>query len=254
MLKAFRDTWLVFRRYFGRSLSSPLYMGVSLAQPLLYLVLFAPLLKSVAAMPGFPAGGAYNVFVPGLLVQLGLFSATSGGWSLIAELRAGIVERMRVTPVSRTALLLGRTLRDVAMLLMQAALITAAAVPFGLTLRLPGVLLAFALMALIAVLMASVSYAAALWIKDENTFGAIVFSATLPLMLLSGVLLPISLAPSWLQAVAHANPLLYAVEAERALFADQVFTATVGKGFAAVGVLALVTVVAAARAFGRAVA
>jgi len=253
-MKTLRDTWFVFRRYAGRSLTSPLYMGVSLAQPLLYLVLFAPLLKSVTAVPGFPGGGAYNVFVPGLLVQLGLFSATSGGWSLIAELRAGIIERMRVTPASRTALLLGRTLRDIAMLVMQAALIVGAAVPFGLSLRLPGVLLAFGLMAAIALLMASVSYAAALWLKDENTFGAIVFSATLPLMLLSGVLLPISLAPGWLQTVADFNPLLYAVEAQRALFANNVADVTVLKGFAAVGGLAVIAVVAAARTFGRAVA
>src|SRR5215469_4524436 len=248
------DTWTVFRRYFAKSVSSIPYMGVSLAQPLLYLVLFAPLLKSVTAVPGFPGGGAYNVFVPGLLVQLGLFSATSGGWSLIAELRAGIIERMRVTPASRTALLLGRTLRDIAMLVMQAGLIVGAAVPFGLSLRLPGVLLAFGLMAAIALLMASVSYAVALRLKDENTFGAIVFSATLPLMLLSGVLLPISLAPGWLQTVAKANPLLYAVEAQRALFANHVADATVIKGFLAVGILALAASWASARSFGRAVA
>jgi len=109
-------------------------------------------------------------------------------------------------------------------------------------------------MAAIALLMASVSYAAALWLKDENTFGAIVFSATLPLMLLSGVLLPISLAPGWLQTVADFNPLLYAVEAQRALFANNVADVTVLKGFAAVGGLAVIAVVAAARTFGRAVA
>jgi ABC-2 type transport system permease protein len=253
-MRVLSDTWFVFQRYFGRTVTNPLYMGVSLAQPVVYLVLFAPLLKSVANVPGFPGGGAYNVFVPGLLVQLGLFSATSGGWSLIAELKAGIVERMRVTPASRTALLLGRTLRDIVMLLLQAGLIVAVAVPFGLSLRLPGVLLAFALMAAIALLMASISYAAALWLKDENTFGAIVFSATLPLMLLSGVLLPISLAPAWLQTVADFNPLLYAVEAQRSLFANHVADVSVLKGFAAIGGIAAITVATAARAFGRAVA
>src|SRR5215469_13056743 len=128
------DTWTVFRRYFAKSVSSIPYMGVSLAQPVVYLVLFAPLLKSVASVPGFPGGGAYNVFVPGLLVQLSLFGVTSGGWGLIAEVRAGIIERMRVTPVSRVSLLLGRTLRDVVMLLMQAMLIVVAALPFGLSL------------------------------------------------------------------------------------------------------------------------
>ncbi|HEX2645772.1 MAG TPA: ABC transporter permease, partial [Candidatus Dormibacteraeota bacterium] len=151
------DSWNVFRRYFGKSLSSLPYMGVSLAQPLLYLILFAPLLKSISSVPGFPGGGAYNVFVPGLLVQLGLFSATSGGWSLIAEVKAGIIERMRVTPASRSALLLGRTLRDVVMLIVQAGVIVVGSIPFGLTLRLPGVLLAFVLMTLIALLMASIS-------------------------------------------------------------------------------------------------
>ncbi len=253
-MKLVRDTWIVFRRYFGKSLSSLPYMGVSLAQPVLYLVLFAPLLNSVADMPGFPGGGAYNGFVPGLLVQLGLFSATSGGWGLIAEVRAGVIERLRVTPASRGALLLGRTLRDVIMLVVQAALIVMASVPFGLTLRLPGLLLAFGLMALIALLMASISYAAALWLRDENTFGAIVFSSTLPLLLLSGVLLPMSLAPTWLQHVAVFNPLLYAVDAQRALFANQISDVSVLKGFLAVGGLAVFAVAAAARSFGRAVA
>lgn len=253
-MRILRDTWIVFRRYAGRTLTSPLYIGVSLAQPVLYLFLFAPLLKSVAGVPGFPGGGAYNVFVPGLLVQLSLFGVTSGGWGLIAEVRAGIIERMRITPVSRLSLLLGRTLRDIVMLVLQAMLIVGAALPFGLSLAWPGILLAFVLMAEIALLMASVSYAAALWLRDENTFGAIVFSATLPLMLLSGVLLPISLAPSWLQAVANANPLLYAVEAQRALFANHVADASVLKGFLAVGVLALTAAWASARSFGRAVA
>lgn len=248
------DTWLVFRRYMGKSLSSLLYMGVSLAQPALYLLLFAPLLKSVAGVPGFPQGGAYNVFVPGLLVQLGLFGATSGGWALIAEVRAGVIERLRVTPASRLALLLGRTLRDIVMLLLQAAIIVGASVPFGLALRLPGVLFACVLMALIALLMATLSLAIALVLRDENTFGAIVFSSSLPLLLLSGVLLPMSLAPQWLQDVAAFNPLLYAVQAQRALFANQFVDPAVVRGFAAVGLLTLGAVAAATRSFGRAVA
>ena len=115
-------------------------------------------------------------------------------------------------------------------------------------------MLAFVLMALIALLMASVSYAAALLLRDENTFGAIVFSATLPVLLLSGVLLPMSLAPAWLQDVSAFNPLLYAVEAQRALFANHVGDVNVAKGFIAVGGLAAATVVAASRSFGRAVA
>jgi ABC-2 type transport system permease protein len=253
-MKVARDTWLVFRRYLGRSLASPAYVGVSLGQPVLYLILFAPILKSVSQLPGFPGGGAYNVFVPGLLVQLGLFSVTSGGWGLIAELRAGIIERLRVTPVSRLALLLGRSLRDIVVLLLQASMIIVASVPFGLVVHPVGILMALALTGLIALLMGSVSYAAALWLRDENTFGAIVFSATLPLLLLSGVLLPMSLAPHWLQVVSAFNPLTYAVDAQRALFTNRIAEQSVTEGFVVIGLLAAAAVAAAGRAFGRAVA
>jgi ABC-2 type transport system permease protein len=253
-MKVARDTWLVFHRYLSRSLASPTYVGVSLGQPVLYLILFAPILKSVSQLPGFPGGGAYNVFVPGLLVQLGLFSVTSGGWGLIAELKAGIVERLRVTPVSRLALLLGRSLRDIVMLLFQALILILASVPFGLVVHPVGILMALVLMGLIALLMGSVSYAAALWLRDENTFGAIVFSATLPLLLLSGVLLPMSLAPHWLQVVSALNPLTYAVDAQRALFTNHIAQQSVLEGFLVIGLLATAAAAAAGRAFERAVA
>src|ERR1700716_2273857 len=112
-MKLLKDTWIVFVRYVQILLGNPAWIIIGGVQPLLYLLLFAPLLKSIAATPGFPSGGAYNVFVPGFLIQLGLFGASGVGFNLIAELRFGVVERMRVTPVSRLALLLGRALRDI---------------------------------------------------------------------------------------------------------------------------------------------
>ncbi|MGH7860647.1 MAG: ABC transporter permease, partial [Candidatus Dormibacteraceae bacterium] len=121
-MKTLRDCWLIFGRYLDMLLHNPVWVVIGVVQPLLYLLLFAPILKSVAQLPGFPRGGAYNVFVPGLLVQLGLFSAAGVGFGLIAELRLGVIERMRVTPVSRLALLLGRAGRDILMLVVQALL------------------------------------------------------------------------------------------------------------------------------------
>src|SRR5579864_4124435 len=158
-MKTLRDTWLVFQRYFGLFIHNPTWVVVGVVQPLLYLLLFAPLLKSIAATPGFPSGGAYNVFVPGLLIQLGLFGASGVGFSLIAELRFGVIERLRVTPVSRLALLLGRALRDILTLLIQSLLLVLAALPFGLHIHLVGLLVMLALIALIGLLVASISYA-----------------------------------------------------------------------------------------------
>src|SRR5436190_688347 len=135
-MKTLHDTWLIFVRSLMLTLRNPVWVFIGLAQPVLYLALFAPLLFPLTSAQGFPPGGAFNVFVPGLLVQLAMFSAFTG-FALIAELRAGVLERMRVTPISRISMLLGRSLRDVTILLVQAALLIIFALPFGLNIE-PG--------------------------------------------------------------------------------------------------------------------
>jgi ABC-2 type transport system permease protein len=253
-MKLLRDIWLIFGRYFGIFLRNPAWVVIGVLQPALYLLLFAPLLKSVASVPGFPAGGPYNVFVPGLLVQLGMFGASGVGFGLIAELRVGVVERLRVTPVSRVALLLGRALRDIVVLLMQAIILILVALPFGLNIDPQGVLIVLALVALIGLAIASIAYAVALWLRSEDSYAPLIFTATLPLLLLAGVLLPISLAPEWLRAIASINPLAYAVDAARAVFNGQLGDISVVKGVLIMSVLALISTVVAARQFGRAIA
>ena len=253
-MKTLRDIWLVFNRYLGILLRNPVWVVLGVVQPVLYLVLFAPLLKSISSNPGVPSGSAYNWFVPGLLIQLGMFGAAGVGFSLIAELRAGVVERMRVTPVSRLALLLGRALRDIVILDLQAAILVLLSLPFGLKVNFGGVLVVLALVAVLGLLTASLSYAAALWLKSEDSFAPLIFTATLPLLLLSGVLLPLSLAPGWLRNIAAANPLSYAVDAARAVFNDHLGDVSVEKGVLIAGVLAIFAVALAVRSFGRALA
>jgi len=253
-MKLMTDTWLVYQRYLNLLLRNPAWVIIGVLQPLLYLLLFAPMLKSIASTPGFPSGGAYNVFVPGLLIQLALFGASGVGFGLIAELREGVVERLRVTPVSRLALLLGRSLRDIMTLLIQSVILVVAALPFGLNLHPIGLLIMLALLALVGLLMASVSYALALWLRNEDSFAPLLFTATLPLLLLSGVLLPLSLAPTWLRRVADADPLSYAVDAARAIFNNHPGETSVVKGIVIIGILAAISVVFAARSFGQAIA
>src|SRR4030081_212571 len=153
-----RDTWVVFERYMWLFVRNPVWVIIGVVQPVFYLVLFAPLLESIARSPGFPSGGAYNVFVPGLLIQLGLFGASGVGFGLIAELRSGVIERMRVTPVSRFALLLGRTLRDILIMVVQALILILLALPFGLSIHPLGIGLMLALLALLGLMMTPVSY------------------------------------------------------------------------------------------------
>ena len=253
-MKILRDTWLVFGRYFGLFIRNPVWVIVGVTNPILYVLLFAPLLKTIASTRGFPPGGAYNVFVPGLLVQLGMFGAAGVGFSLISELRMGVIERLRVTPVSRVALLLGRAFRDVISILLQSVILLLISIPFGLSVHPVGVIVVLGLIALIGLLTASVAYAVALWVRSEDSYAPIVFTATLPILLLSGVLLPMGLAPQWLRNLASVNPLLYAVDAARAAFIDHLGDPSVAKGVVIIVVLSIIAVLAGARAFARAVA
>ena len=249
-----RDTWLVFGRYMYLFLRNPVWVAIGVIQPVFYLILFAPLLESIAKSPGFPAGGPYNVFVPGLLIQLGLFGATGVGFGLIAELRNGVIERLRVTPVSRFALLFGRTARDIVIMLTQALVLILLSLPFGLSIHPLGIVLMLALLALLGLMMTPVSYAVALWLGSEDAFAPLIFTVTLPLLLLSGVLLPLSFAPDWLRGIAAANPLAYAVDASRAIFNDRLGDPSIAIAVAIMAILSAIAVSFAARQFGRAVA
>jgi ABC-2 type transport system permease protein len=253
-MNTLRDTWLIFRRALGLTLRNPAWIIIGLLQPLFFLTFFGPLLQPLATAAGFPPGSALNMFVPGLLIQLGLFGTAFVGFGLIAEVRYGVLERMRVTPVSRLALLLGRALRDILILLVQSVLLVAVAIPFGLRVNPVGLLVVLGLLVLMGLLMASVSYALALWLRSEDALAPLLNMVTLPLLLLSGILLPISLGPAWLQALAAVNPLSHVVTAARALFNEQLGDPSIPLAVGLMAVLAAVALVTASRSFSRATA
>ncbi|HEX4729574.1 MAG TPA: ABC transporter permease, partial [Jatrophihabitans sp.] len=171
-LKFGRETWLVLQRQLLIVTRTPIRLVIGIAQPIAYLVLFAPLLKpALASVGAHTTADAYRIYVPGLLVILLLLSGLFAGFGLLAELRAGVIERARVTPVSRLALLLGRALSEVATLIGQAVLITVLAIPFGMTVRIGPLILAYVLLVLIGLMAVSLSYAAALLIRSPAALG-----------------------------------------------------------------------------------
>jgi len=207
------DTGLIFGRHFRQTVRSRPGLVFALIQPMLFLILFGPLLRNV------PLGGdgdAWQTLVPGLLVQLALFGASFAGIAILIDKQTGVVDRMRVTPVSRIALLLGRVLKDVVQLLAQSLMLVGIGVGFGLRAPVLGVLAAFALVALLTTALASLSYAFAMRVDSPQEFAPVVNTVNLPVMLMSGILLPMSLAPGWLDGMSHAVPTRYAVESSRA--------------------------------------
>ena len=253
-MRVFHDTWLVFRRSLGLTVRQPAWLIAGVMQPFVYLILFGPLLDSLSSVPGFPAGGAFNTFVPGLLVMTALFGSTFVGFGFISEMRSGVVERMRVTPMSRTAAVLGRTLRDVVVFMFQGLVLVVVSIPLGLRIDPAGLIVAFALLALIGLVLGHVSYAMALVIGSEDALAPLTQAIALPLLLLSGVMLPMAFAPEWLRTVASLNPLYHSVLAIRALFNAQWGNPDVLSGIAIMVVCALGSIWIASRAFNRATA
>ncbi len=246
-----RDTWLIFHRSLWLTIRQPTWIVFGMMLPLLYLFLFGPLLEGATQAAG-TGTNAFNWFVPGLLIQIAIFGTAFVGFGLIAELRSGVIERMRVTPMSRGAMLLGRSLRDVVILMFQAILLIVLAIPLGLKVDLPGIAVVLALLVLIGLAVAPLSYAAALILKSEDAFAPLVQGIAMPLLLLSGILLPMALAPDWLQTLSSLNPFTHTVNAARALFNGQWGDPEIAIGVVITAVFAVISVWIAARTFSRA--
>lgn len=253
-MRVFRDSWLLLGRSLRSTLRNPTWMIIGLFQPICYLLLFAPLLQPLSRAPGFPPGGALTVFTPGLLVLMALFGSISTSYGLLIELQTGVIERFRVTPVSRWALLLGMALRDVLILLVQIALMSLVALLMGAHINIVGFLLALALLAMLGICLSSCACALALTLKDANAFAALLQTLITPVMILSGILLPLTLAPPVLRAIGIFNPLAYIVNATRRLFTGNLTDVSVAQGFALMAALMILALLWGVTSFRRATA
>jgi ABC-2 type transport system permease protein len=249
-MRLLRDILLIYRRQVRQSLRVPMTLVLGLLQPILYLLLFGPVFARVSTKFGSEATGL-QLFVPGILVQLGMFSSSFVGFSLIAELRLGVIERFRVTPVSRLALLLGRTLRDASLLGLQGVVLLAIAFALGLRAPLAGVVIALAMVVALGIALSSLSYALGLVTRQEFVFAPFLNLVLVPVLLLSGILLPMSEAPGWLQTLSGFNPLSHVVHGIRDAFLGRYTTPNVVGGALAVAALAAASVTLATRLFAR---
>src|ERR1019366_2575796 len=109
----------------------------------------------------------------------------------------GVIERFRVTPASRFAILTGPIVATMVMMFVFDAVVVAVGAGFGFSLHWAGLAVLAALLALLMIIMAAFSIATALVTKEISGFAAIANGINLPVLLLAGVLLPISLVLSW---------------------------------------------------------
>jgi ABC-2 type transport system permease protein len=243
------DTWNVLTRELRPVLRDPFSLIFSLVQPLVFLGLFGPLL---VATSGQPAAATLQSFVPGILVMIALFGTGTTGSNLLYEMQTGSHERTLVAPISRASLLVGRALKEMVPIMVQACVIALVTIPFGFSVNPLGLLIGLVLLALFGLGFGALSYSLALASRNNDwMFWGIQQATLFPLMILSGMLLPLEHGPQWMQVAAAFNPISYVVAAERALLSGDLASMAVVWGFVAAAVLAAIGLSVGIRAMKR---
>ena len=247
-MSALRDTLVMAVRQTRSTVRRPLWLAVGLAQPVLYLAVFGPLLGAFAGQLGMnPA----TLLVPGLLVQQAVIGSLFVGFGVLIDLRDGVLDAQRVTSASRGALLGGRVLHDVADSAAQGLVLIGLGLLFGMKADAGGVAVGLALVLLLSAAFCAAGYGLALALGNEQSFGVLVNALSLPVLLLSGILLPMSVAPPWLQTVSGLLPTTHIVTGVRAAFTGDLTSAAVLVALLWTVGIALAAFAGGVRAFGR---
>jgi ABC-2 type transport system permease protein len=212
-----RHTWQVALRYIRALLRQPAWVGISLVQPVIWLLLFGALFKRTADIPGFSGGSYIEFLTPGVVVMLAISSAGWVGMGFIEDINRGTMDRLLVSPIWRGALNLGSVAQSVLSIVVQSAIVIGLSIAVGARFHngVAGVAVLVAVAGLLGAVFASLSNGVAVLTRQRETLIGIVTMVTLPLTFLSSALMQQSLLPGWIQWIAKFNPVNWAAEAGR---------------------------------------
>jgi ABC-2 type transport system permease protein len=212
-----RHTWQVALRYIRALLRQPAWVGISLVQPVIWLLLFGALFKRTADIPGFSGGSYIEFLTPGVVVMLAISSAGWVGMGFIEDINRGTMDRLLVSPIWRGALNLGSVAQSVLSIVVQSVIVIGLSIAVGARFHngIAGVAVLVALAGLLGAVFASLSNGVAVLTRQRETLIGIVTMVTLPLTFLSSALMQQSLLPGWIQWTAKFNPVNWAAEAGR---------------------------------------
>ncbi len=216
-MKALRDTRHMTVRHLMALWRQPWWIAVSLVQPVIWLLLFGALFKSVTDIPGFGSSNYIQFLAPGVVVMTAFFGAGWTGMPVIDDINRGVIDRFLVSPVRRSSLISGRLASSALTTAIQSVIIVVLALIVGASFS--NNVLGVAVLILVSVILGSafgcLSIGLALLVRREETLIATVQFLLLPLSFLSVTFMQKSLMPSWMQSVSKFNPLNWAVEAGR---------------------------------------
>ncbi len=226
------DVYTIWLREFKRWTRSRSRIIGSMAQPILWLLLFGTAFDAMfsSRLPTDGAGAAVgevvdfkSFFTPGIVAMTVLFGSIFAGISLIFDREFGFLKEIMVAPVSRTSIVAGKGLGGATSAVISGMLILVMATLIGaqFTPDIPVVLaavLAVCTVVLISLAFVNMGIAFATKIQNFEGFQMVMNFLVMPMFFLSGAFYPVNDMPSWLQTATYADPLFYGVDALRHCF------------------------------------
>ncbi|MGH8825071.1 MAG: ABC transporter permease [Jiangellaceae bacterium] len=211
------NTLTVTGRNLRRLVRVPTLIAYATVQPVLFVLLFTYAFGGAIQPPGVEKYVDY--LLPGLYVLAIAFGASQTGVAIADDLTTGMIDRFRALPMTRAAVLAGRTVADAIRNLFVLALMTAVAHAIGFRFHVGPVaaLAAIGLALAVGAVFSWINALIGLLVRDAESAGLVGLLPVILLVFTSSTFVPIATMPGWLQAFAKINPITVTVDAMRAL-------------------------------------
>ena len=249
------DTQSLLERNLTKLSRNPTLFGTVLVEPLVLFLVFSQVFQKFSVFLPDSSGGYLAYLTPGIVILGAMVSSPQSGVSFANDLNSGFLSKMLVTPAARPAILLGRLLTDMLVVVAQSAITIVAAIAMGVTIAtgLPGVFLILLTVAFFELALSGIFLAVGMKTRKAETISALSGFLFLPMIFLSSAMFPVSFLPSWAQTISKYNPVSYASDVTRDLVQGGLTLGTLASAYALIGIIAIVTFAAALYQFRKAV-
>ena len=189
-------------------------VAASLAQPLLYLIIFGTGLASSLG-GGFAAGTGigYTQFIfPGVISMSVLFTSIFGAMSIVWDREFGFIRELLVAPIDRSAIAIGKTLGGATQAMIQGLILLVLAPFVGVTLDVRTVVEVVVLVFVLSFGLSAMGVALASAMRSMQGFQVVMNFLMMPMFFLSGALFPLVGLPGWMTVLTRLNPASYGID------------------------------------------
>lgn len=211
------DVAVITGRNLRRLIRVPTLIAFATVQPILFVLLFTSAFGGAIHPPEVTR--YVDFLLPGLFVLAIAFGASQTGVAIADDLATGMIDRFRALPMTRSAVLAGRTLADAVRNLFVVLLMTGVAWTIGFRFHAgaTAATAAIGLTVLVGVVFSWINALIGLLVQDAESAGLTGLMPVIVLVFTSSTFVPVATMPSWLRTFAEINPITVIVDALRAL-------------------------------------